>query len=263
MPTEKKTLSGILQMPEAEELQKAIIRTSESPSLDRLDDPERALRFMRTNLRGSYTFGRFVVPSYATAIFASLTTIQPVQNKLGAVLETIIDVVKGELVTNNIFERPGEHHAHFWDALESYSFAGGDIGEVTSFLTYEGAYGFGQAIEWSSLWSAGSRRFAHNLLRCCEDPLALFILMPANEDLAPRLYARVLATFSREPQFVKFHRFLEKHVELDETGHGPAALAWLDMYIEKAGRRPAQIRAATNKVLAVFNPPVAEKREVE
>ncbi len=260
--TTKKTLAEILQIPEAETLQEAIARSAQSPSLDGLDDPERALRFMRTNLRGSYVFGRFVVPSYAAAIFATLTTLPPVKGHLGVSLSTIIDVVRGELVTNNIFERPGEYHAHFWDALEAYAFAGGDITEVASFISDESKFGFSKAIELSSLWSAGSRRYVENVRRCCQDPLALFILMPANEDLAPRLYARVLATFSKEPQFAKFRRFLEKHVELDEGGHGPAALAWLDMYIKNAGREPAQIRAATNKVVAVFSPPSVVKKGV-
>jgi hypothetical protein len=103
------------------------------------------------------------------------------------------------------------------------------------------------------MWSAGSMLYKDNLFECCQDALAMFILMPANEALAPGVYARALATLSREKRFDKFRRFLERHVELDETDHGPIALDWLDTYIKKAGPEPASIKTATEKVLAYFS----------
>lgn len=250
MRNEPKSLIQILDIPEAERLQAAIAAKGRSPVLDRLADPEMALRFIRSTLRGSYLFARFAVPSYAAAVFAVLKDFPPVDDGMGRMLERLMEAVKGELFNNNIFEREGECHSHFHDALEAYAAAGGDAPEVASFERRAHELGFDQAMEGSAFWSSGSIRYAQALKSCCADPLALFILMPANEELAPRVYARALATLSEEARFSKFRRFFARHVALDEDDHGPAALDWLELYLKQAGHSRARIRLATGKVLA-------------
>lgn len=254
MPEVPKSLVTVLSVPEAKRLQEVIAEKGRSPVLDGLDDPARALRFLRANVCGSYLFARFATPSYAAAVFQSLTKMPPVDDELGRILSSIVDAVRGELFNNNIFDRAGECHSHFYDAFEAYASAGGDVSQVRAFLDAERRHGFARAAAESELWGAGAVRHAHAMLACCRDPLALFVLMPANEDLTPRIYARALGSLSKEARFDAFRRFLERHVALDEDDHGPAALEWLDLYVRRMGIEPARLSAATELVLRLYEP---------
>ena len=245
-----KSLFSILNVPEAETLQRAIAAKGASATLDGLRDPAKALRFIRSNLRGSYLFARFAVPAYAKAVFTLLPYLPPVDDRTGVILTRILDAVKGELLNNNIFGRDGECHSHYHDAREAYEAAGGDMEEVKGFERDAARMGFDRAMRASPFWSAGARTYADALMRVCEDPLACFILMPANEELAPRVYSAALARLPAEGRFDKFRQFFSRHVELDEGDHGPAALEWLDLYVRVSGCSREQIRAATEKVLA-------------
>ncbi len=253
MSKEKKSLRQILRIPEAAILEELIASKCDSPSLVGLDDPQKVVRFMRANLRASYVFGRFIVPSYASAVFSSLTTRHPVDNSVGDTLARVIASVSEELCTNNIFWRSNERHSHFWDALESYHAGGGDMVEIIQFMALVDTQGLMSAIEQSTLWTAPSAAFAKNALNCCDDPLALFILMPANEEMAPATYAKALTSLSSEARFAKFRRFLETHVGLDNDEHGPAALDWLDIFIRSSECSEESVRAATKKVITVFS----------
>lgn len=252
MMNRQKTLTEILDVPEAGRLREAVLARGSSPTLDRLDEPDQAAHFLRANLRASYLFARFAVPSYLSAVFASLTEFPPVDDGVGPMLASIADAARGELFNNNIFDRPGECHAHYHDMLEAYEAGGGDAGAWRAFTELERAHGFPQAVERSAFWSPKARQYARDMRYCCEDPLALFILMPANEELTPLLYAKALASLPAGGRFSKLRQFLERHVALDEDDHGPAALGWLDLYVEKARPSPARIREAINNVLAVF-----------
>jgi len=249
-----KTLQNILGMPQGVALQAAIMRKAASPSLDGLDDHERALRFIRSNLRGSYLFARFLVPSYAGAVFSSLTKFPPIDDELGPLISSIVDVVRGELTNNNVFERSGECHAHYHDALEAYEAAYGDMPqlEIDDFHRLESERGIHYALDHSSLWSPGSRAYARSLRACCRQPLATFILMSVNEELAPKIYDRVLASLSRHPRFDKFRHFIERHVQFDATGHGPVTLEWLECFISMARVGPMEVQTATELVLKAF-----------
>lgn len=253
MSKERKTLARILNTTEAAKLQEIIVAKGNSPVLDELDDPEKATRFARVNLRGSYLFARFAVPAFASSVFGSLVRFPPVDDTLGKLVLHLTQAVMGEICNNLIFLRPDECHSHYYDALEAYQAAGGDMAAVTIFTEMVPRFGLDKAMAMSGMWSPGSRRYASNLLECCQDPLAMFILMPANEELAPRVYARALDKLSREKRFDKFRQFLDRHVELDESDHGPITLEWLETYIEKAGPKPAAIKTATEKVLAYFS----------
>jgi len=248
----RKTLSQILRVPEAETLMALIAAKGRSATLSRLDEPERAMVFAKANLRASYLFARFVVPSYASAVFSSLTSAHPVDDEGGALLGRIMEAMRGELFNNNIFDRPGECHSHFHDAWEGYRQAGGDMHEAHHFMVLVEKYGFRRAIRDSTLWSERSADHAEAMLRCCEDPLALFILMPANEEFTPIVYARALSTLSREGRFDGLRTFLSKHVMLDEGDHGPAALEWLELHLRKTPPEPARLAEAIRKVSAVF-----------
>lgn len=246
-------LIHILKIPEAEKLQEAVAAKSSSPVLDRLGDTATALRFIRANLKASYLFARFAVPSYAAAVFSSLMEFPPADDALGAMLLEMTEAVRGELFNNNIFERPGECHAHYHDMLEAYAEAGGDTAAVAEFVKLDASLGFDRAIERSALWSPKSVQYARSLRHCCHDPLAMFILMPANEDMTPLVYGRALASLSPDERFSKFRRFLERHVALDEDDHGPTVLRWLEAYVQKARVSPKRIKEATEKALAFFS----------
>lgn len=250
MSETSKSLVQILKTPEAERLRDIIAAKARSAALDGLGHPEKALRFARVNLRGSYLFGRFLVPSYGAAAFASLTDFHPADDEVGTKLRRVMEAVQGELFNNNIYERPGECHSHYHDALHAYVEASGDASAKEEMLKLEGR--FFEAASASALWSEGSIRYARNMLRCCKDVLTLFILMPANEEMAPTVYARALASLSVEGRFDAFRRFLERHVALDEDDHGPVALDWLELYLRKAKPSPARVQAATESVITLF-----------
>lgn len=251
MSKAQKSLVQILKTPEAGRLEAIIAAKGDSPVLDGLGDPEKALRFARVNLRGAYLFGRFAVPSYAAAVFASLTGFHPPDDGVGRLLARLMEAVEGELFNNNIFGRAGERHSHYHDALEAYVQASGDAAAADGMRKLEGP-SFEAAVRASPLWSPGSARYARNLQRCCKDVLTLFILMPANEELAPKVYARVLASLSSEGRFDGLRRFLERHVALDEGDHGPVTLEWLELYLRKARPSPARLKEATESVIALF-----------
>lgn len=253
MATERKTLSDVLGSIEGVQLEAAVAAKGANPYLDRLGEPDAALRFLRAGVRSSYLFARYAVPSYAAHVFASLRDFPPVDDETGLLLGKIMEAVQGELFTDNIFGRPGERHSHHRDMLEAYAAAGGDMAEVEEFFRNDRAIGFFPAIRRSSLWSEGSIRYARRLLACREDRLATFILMPANEELAPTVYARALTSLCPEERFDKFRTFLERHVSLDNDDHGPAVLDWLDLYLRKAQPSTADVRIAAQKALAFIS----------
>lgn len=260
MTKARKTLVSVLQTPEAERLQALIIERGSAPILDRLGDRESALRFLRTNLRSSYLFARFAVPQYLAAVFDSLGRFPPTDDALGPMLSDLVETVRGELFNNNIFGREGECHAHYHDALEAYAAAGGDMAAVRAFNALETKVGFFEAARTSmerargagALWSPGSLKQAKRLMDCCRDPLAIFIMMPANEDLTPRLYGRALASLPDEPRYAKMRQFLGRHVALDEDAHGPVVLEWLDWHMKNARPDRAHVDRCIGKVMAVF-----------
>ena len=257
----KKTLVTILKDPAAVTLQEVIVAKGEASLLNELGDPVKAMSFLRTTLRGSYLFGRYAVPAYAAAVYESLTKFHPVDDEVGPLLEKISEAVRGELFNNNVFGRPGECHSHFHDALQSYADAGGEMAPVKEFLKLTPRSDVEAAMRHCKLWSPGSIRFAQMMMSCCEDPLTLFILMPANEEITPRIYKRTLATLCKEKRFDTFRHFLKRHDDLDEDEHGPVVLDWLDLYIKRAAPCAAHIRTATGKVLALFSDgPMAPRR---
>jgi hypothetical protein len=177
----------------------------------------------------------------------------PIDNELGKLVKLVTESVLGEICNNLIFLRPDDCHSHYHDALEAYLNAGGDYDEVTDFTEMVLSIGFDKAVKRSPLWSAGSIRYAQALFTCCMDPLAMFILMPANEALAPAVYTRALASLTREPRFGMFRLFLERHVELDRSSHGPIALEWLETYLNMARPELSLVASATEKVITYFS----------
>ncbi len=247
-----KTLGQILRVPEALALEEAIRARGDNPFLDELHDREKAMYFLRSSLCGSYLFARFTVPSYVAAVFSSLTEFHPADDEVGTILLRLMEAVSGELFNNNIFQRPGECHAHYNDMREAYEAAGGDPGPWQIFLERERVLGLEVAMAECPIWTENSVRYARHVLACRDDPLALFILLPANEEFAPRLYARSLASLQSGGPFDKLRRFLEAHVALDQDDHGPAFLDWLDVYLRRTAIPPERVADATSKVLRLF-----------
>lgn len=225
------TLSNLL--PDGERLQTALNSKADSPILKALDDPENAMRFMRACVRGSYLFGRHLVPSFASRVFAALPNQGPVNDSLGPILRKVADLCIGELATNNIFHRQ-ECHAHFHDLLDAYNTAGGDVKEFVEFIHDADKIGTTAAIaQHTGLWSKGATAFSKQLLFCCQNSLTTFIVMPCNEMLTTIIYPVAIDHLPKHPQFDKFRRFLEVHIQLDGDDHGYAALEWLAYYLRK------------------------------
>lgn len=250
--SEHPSLAEILNVPSARELERIIAAKAVHPSLMDLYDADRAMRFMTTNLRGSYLFARFSVPLYGARVLQTLTKFPPVGDELGTIVQAILEVVQGEVCNNNIFEREGECHSHFIDAVEAYREAGGDMVGLQGFLDLVEEVGLYDAIHTSPFWTEGSRRYARNLQAINEDALALFIFMPVNEALTPKVYARALKFFNTDPRFNAYRTFLQRHVWLDEDDHGPAAMRWLELYIEKTGVDPVRVEEAAAKVVRLL-----------
>lgn len=244
------SLANILRSDEGNRLEKALFSKAESPILQNLGQPDAALKYMRASLRGSYLFGRHVVPTYLSHAFATLVNHPPANDVVGSVLHKMMGMCAGELSTNNIFGREGECHSHFNDLFEAYAEAGGDTEEFIAFM----ALGDTQsAIERSpGLWSKASAEFAAKLLACCNDPLASFIMMPCNEMLSTIINPVALSSLSKEPRFDKFRRFLEVHVQLDGDDHGYVALEWLALHLREAKVSSSQVAEAITKVLKLY-----------
>lgn len=227
------SLSAILKNDVAAWLEAVLAEKAASPVLGRLNDPEEAERFLNVNLRGSYLFARYAVPAFASAIFASLSDGHPPDDGTGRLLAAITEAVSGELFNNNVFRRRGECHSHFHDLAEAFEAAVGNRTEVQAFLR-QAERGFGPESDSApASWSSGSRRFAWKLRSCCRDPLAILILMSANEILTPAVYAKALGSLSQEARFDAFRTFLCRHVELDQDDHGPATLRWLQLRVDR------------------------------
>lgn len=249
----KPTLLRLLKSDEAKRLEAALASKGESPVLTGLGTPENTMRFMRACMRGSYLFGRHVVPTYVAHAFSTLTNYAPANDTIGQALRGLVDMCVGELSTNNIYNRRGECHAHFNDLREAYAEAGCDTEEFTAFMDKAEQYGTQVAIVKSpGLWSDKSSQFAFDLLECCADPLASFILMPCNEMLTTIIYPVAIKHLCAEARFAKFRRFLEVHIELDGNDHGIVALEWLDLYLKETKVPQALLSKTTAKVLALY-----------
>ena len=247
----KLTLPSVLKCPEANRLEMALVNKAGSPKLRALDTPENTLAFMKACLRGSYLFGRHLVPSYTSHAFAWLTGRHPTNNDVGRTLRRMFELCIGELCTNNIYNRPNECHAHFHDLQEACIDAGLEMDGFDYFFDMATGTGTMEAIErCPSVWSPGSARYAGQLLICCDDPLATFIVMVCNELLTTIIYPVALEHLCKEERFNKFRRFLEVHVQLDGDDHGYAALEWLELYLNKKHLPEQRIPSATSMVRA-------------
>lgn len=253
-------LYDVLKIDEAKKLDLALESKGLSPILYNLGDPEVALTFMKACLRGSYLFGRHVVPTYVSHAFTSLTRRSPVKDDVGKTLKKLVDMCVGELCTNNIYEREGECHSHFNDLYEAYAFAGGDLKEFDSFMGlaedhryHRHAEGTLAAIHKShAVWGTRSAQFATKLLDLCDDPFASFIIMPCNETLTTVIYPVAIKHLSREDRFSKFKKFLEVHIDLDGNDHGYIAIEWLESYLALTNPAKEIKVATTNKVLSLY-----------
>lgn len=244
------SLAKILQSNEGDRLEKALFSKAKSPILQNLGQPDVALKYMRASLRGSYLFGRHVVPTYLSHAFATLVNYPPANDVLGCVLNKMVNMCTEELSTNNIFGRKGECHSHFNDLFEAYAEAGGDVEEFIAFVSLGDTK---HAIKRSPyLWSKASAEFAEKLLVCCDDPLASFIVLPCNEMLSTIINPVALSNLSKEPRFNKFRRFLEVHIQLDGDDHEYVALEWLAFHLKEAKVSQNQVVEATTKVLKLY-----------
>jgi hypothetical protein len=249
------TLTNVLGIPEAAELDAAILAKAASPRLRDLGDPEIAMRFMRASVRGSYLFNKYVIPAFATEVMRDFRRWAPLNDKLGTLFAGVLDMIRGEMCTNNIFERPGECHAHYYDQLEAYAAAGGDLLEIERYGNLEMNEGAVAAIEQSPLWSGASRQQAMNIyLRSQDDHLCPYIMVAANEVASPLIFARALEYLPKEPRFEKFRTFLAKHVEFDAGDHGPIALQWLQAFLRYEGAPREMLAWSTGRVRDLYIP---------
>lgn len=242
--------SKISTLPEAQRVDDMIARKSNSPRLRNLGEVERARDFLRTNLCGSYLFSRYTVPSFGSAVLSSLHHLPPLDDTRGILVKRLIDSVVGEICNNNIFDRPGECHAHYRDMREAYAAAGNAMTIVERFESQVDTFGLEAAMNSNPvLWSEGTKRYGQQLVALCDEPLAIFLLMAVTEQMTPHIYRRALEYLPYSPELRLFRHFLERHVELDRDDHGPAAFQWFALASGMKHATERRLKQAYHKVL--------------
>jgi hypothetical protein len=181
----------------------------------------------------TYLFGRFTLPSYAGHVFTTLRDLPPLDEEGGRILRSNAGVFRGELLTNNIYGRPGECHSHYVDMKEAAVRAGVDPQVINDFEEKERKYGFDAAIRKSSLWSKDMVDYALKLKELTKDPFTTFTIAVASEDTIQQGYTTILKYLNADGKFDEFRHFMKRHIELDRSEHGPATIRWLNYFVRK------------------------------
>ena len=163
----------------------------------------------------------------------TLRDIPPLDEEGGRIVRSNAGVFGGELFTNNIYGRPGECHSHYVDMKEAAVWVGADLQVIDDFEEKERKYGFDTAISQSPLWSKKMVDYALRLKELTKNPLTTFTIAVASEDTIQQGYKTILSHLNADGKFEEFRHFMKRHIELDQSEHGPATIRWLNYYIRK------------------------------
>lgn len=249
----KPTLTNVLGTEKAELLEKTLLGKADVLSKKDISSEEATLKYLRANLRSSYIFNRFVVPSYMSHVFSSLKDFPPLDDNVGYVVRQLLGMCKGELTNNNVYNRRGECHSHFRDLYEAYAEAGGDTKEFDAFEKLVEEFEIFQGMAYSEkLWSEKAKTNASVTLSRCTQPLECFVLMACNEILTTVIFPVVIEKMSKHSRFDKFRKFMEVHIDLDGDDHSCATLDWIAIYLENNKFTKREINNTVDRVLDVF-----------
>ena len=244
-------LAKILGTRNAQELERVIEEGWQTPVIKRLQEPEIALKVMSTGVRSSYLFVKHIIPLYAAHVFQTLSTLAPVDDKLGPILAGITGAVQGELYNNNIYGRPKECHSHYLDMVEAFEYAGGDVSSVCEFE--KASNGITEEAQGRKIWTKEPTAYAHHdTIVLLKNPLSTFILVPAIEEMTPRLFESISRNLSPEARFDKYRQFLDRHVEIDRSEHSSVTTDWLEYFLSKKHSSEYEIDESVENVITTM-----------
>jgi hypothetical protein len=141
---------------------------------------------------------------------------------------------------------PGVTMSHFELYLEAMRELDADTAPVTSFVgAIAAGVPFARALAAVPA-PAYVKQFVEGTVALAIDgtaPAVAASFLFGREDLVPAMFRRILPEVSRTRDAVALRRYLERHVEVDEGKHGPAARTLL---VELCGDDPARWAAATH-----------------
>ena len=223
-------VEAIYQHPEATEIERLMGNWANVPLLSAVGDEEAARKLAEITLVHTNLFGILTLPSYAAHMFWAHRKFPPTNDEQGRLMKSNLEVVAGELCTNNIFQRDGESHSHYFDMQEAYFALRGDPCP-TGTLT----------------WSDSMFDYEKYLRRTTEDPLATFMISLVSEETIGESYKTILANLSPDQKYNAWRTFMKRHIELDEAEHGPITTEWLNYYIESARPSSNDVASALEK----------------
>ncbi len=239
-------------------LRVAMDRWANLPVFTNCTDEAVAEKLVVVTLWHTFVFGRFVLPSFIGHSFLSLRNLLPADDTIGKALRGVMSVGIGELATNNVFERAGETHSHYWDMREAYEQSIGRGNVLNLFESMASRNGVHSAAKhFPDYWSPNMRHYARLAERVTEKPLPTFILAAASEEVIRRGYEVILAHLPQTEQFGLFRLFLERHVELDSGDHGPATAEWFRTYVGYCPPSDAEIENAVDEVTELIEARIA------
>ncbi len=230
--------SALLNHSRLEELESTMTEWVNSPIFYECHDRKLAFKLLTISLAHTYIFGRFTLTSYAAQIYLSLRQLNPLDDQLGEILKINSSVFQGELFTNNVYNKPGDCHAHYYDMKMAYEKVAGDINAIKLFEHNAIEYGVNHAFSSSSLWNENMTVYANYVEEITNHALPVFLVVLISEKAIWEGYNIILDQLNEHESFDLFRVFMRRHIELDNDEHGPSTVLWFNYYLDKL--KPSQ-----------------------
>jgi hypothetical protein len=215
------------------------------PIFSACKDPSDADRLIKISLGHTYLFGRITMPSYIGHLCFALRSIPPVKANLAQVVNSNIAMFTGEVCSNNIFG--GVAHAHYHDMLQAYTRATLEVEKVQCLdtPTFKSAK---QALEDTGVWTDAMLEYADHLETSTLDPLSTFLIAVISEETISESYKTILKNLNDNSKYDHFRTFMQRHIELDTAEHGPAAVRWLNTYLQRASSEEVNVAMSNTEL---------------